>query len=184
MRYRYIFVGLVSAAALVLGAITAAAFPAGPEPAARVADATAVTAVLTLTPARPVVMKTLFRVALAAAALAAGVRLTPAGSAAGGAAWMVTRAATAALAICAMARLSGRTPVVAGARGPLGGLVRFTSSRLDAARAGIGGPFAAAGSGRPATTVEMIVRPAGSGLAPAGAPAVPARSRTCLSTAG
>lgn len=54
MRYRCTVVGLVSAVALGLGAIPAGASPAGPDPAPRVADATRVSAILTLTPARPV----------------------------------------------------------------------------------------------------------------------------------
>jgi hypothetical protein len=125
-------------------------------------------------------MKTLHSVILAAAPIAAaGVLLTPAGPAAGGAAWMVTPAAMAAPAICAMAR-PYRTPVVTDAGGLLDGLVKFTSSRFDAAWASIGGSFVATGSGQRRTTAEMIARPAGSGFPPAGAQAVPARSRSCL----
>jgi hypothetical protein len=125
-------------------------------------------------------MKTLHSVVLAAAPLAAaGVLLAPAGAAAGGDAWMVTPAATAS-AVCMIAGLPYRTPAVTDAHGLLNGLVTFTSARPDATRAGIGNPVAATGSGRSATTVEMVMQPAGPGSPPAGDPAAPARSRSCL----
>jgi hypothetical protein len=126
-------------------------------------------------------MKTLHRVMLAAVPLAtAGVLLTPVGPAAGSAGWMVSPAAPAAHAICAMARLPYRTPAVADARGLLDGLAKFTSSRLDGAWTGIGVPVAATGSGRPTTTARVITRSAASGFPSAGGSAVPARSRSCL----
>jgi len=125
-------------------------------------------------------MKTPHSVVLAAAPLAlAGVLLTPAGAAAGSNAWMATPAATAS-AVCMIAGLPNRIPAVTDARRLLNGLAKFTSSRLDAAWAGVGRPAAAAGSGGTATTAEMIMWLAGPGSPPAGDPAAPPRSRSCL----
>lgn len=126
-------------------------------------------------------MKTLHRVTLAAVPLAAaGLLPTPGGPAAGSAGWMVNPAAPAAHAICAVARLPYRTPAAADAREVLDGLAKFTSSRFDTAWARIGGPIAAAGSGRAVTAARAFTWPAASGFPSAGGPAVAARSRSCL----
>lgn len=126
-------------------------------------------------------MKTLLSVALAAAPLAAAsVLLTPAVHAAGRGGWIVAPAAAATPALCAMARVPDRTPAVADARELLDSLAKFTSSRLDAAWAGIEGPLAGPDSGRSATSVELIRRSPGSGFAPTGTRMVSARSRSCL----
>lgn len=125
-------------------------------------------------------MKTMLRVVLAATPLAAaGVLLTPHGNAVDRAGWMVRPAAVAAPAVCAATGLPCRAPAVADARNLLAGLAKFTSSRLETAMVGIGGPISAAGTGRLAAIVKVVVRSAGSGVASTGDQAAAVGSRPC-----